>query len=110
MTGKLTIEIVQQEGDGRTPCAFCLLPFDLAPFMAGVRADNSEDVYLDGYVCPTCLEGGTARMVTELRNRAHGSRRAAEQFDRWADGPIDVPDHAASILRSADPRWSLNGR
>ena len=105
----LTIEIVEQNGTGRIECAFCLLRFALAPFMAGVRADNSEDVYLDGFVCPTCLEGGTARMATQLRNQAESSRRAAEQLDRWADGPIEAPDQAASILRSADPRWSLDG-
>ena len=105
----LKMEIVEQHDTGRTECAFCLLRFDLAPFMVWVRADNSESVCLDGYVCPRCLEGGTARMATQLRNRAESSRRVAEQFDRWADGPMDVPDQAASILRNADPRWSLDG-
>ena len=75
----LTIEIVEQNDTGRIQCAFCLLRFDLAPFMPGLRPDNHEDVYLDGYVRPTCLEGGAARMVTQLRKsgREQPTRRGA---------------------------------
>ena len=49
-------------------------------------------------------------MASHLRKGAEHHRRAAEQLDRWADGPIEVPEQVASLLRTDDPAWALAGK
>jgi hypothetical protein len=78
--------------------------------MVGVRGDNERVVYLNGYVCPRCVLGGSEQIAVELRNRAEDSRRAAEQLERWASEPFDVPAEATAVIRSADPLWQTAGK
>lgn len=108
----LKIEIVQQDHEGRTQCAICLLPCDLAPAMLAVRGGESEYVILaeTPYICLRCVYGGVDHMIRELRNRADSSRLAATQLDRWADEGIEVPPDLQAVIGSEQSwAWLLGG-